>query len=178
MSLFFATLLTGMVLVLAGSLLLWKLKTTAAIAQAFPRSDPAAVLCMGLGSVWFLLHVLNLSEADFGAYRHYLFMGFAAVAVLSFLHARDFLAVRGLAIVVLLTANVLLGAAFMEEPATRLFLVSLVYFAILIALYLGMSPFRLRDFFQWLFSTQRRPRILGTFLLAYGLLLGIVAFTY
>ena len=178
MSLFFATLLTGIVLTVAGALLLWKLKTTAAIAQAFPRSEPAAYLCMGIGSIWFLSHVLQLSEADFGAYRLYLFLGFGAVAVLSFIHARDFLAVRGLAILILLIANVLLDAAYMQEPGGRLFLVSFVYLAIVAALYLGMSPFRMRDFFGWLFATDGRPKILGGALLFYGLLLNIVAFTY
>src|SRR5690606_9150535 len=115
---------------------------------------------------------------DFGAYRHYLFLGFGVVAVLSFFHARDFLAVRGLAILILLAANVLLDAAYMQEPAGRLFLVSFVYLAIVAALYLGMSPFRMRDFFGWLFATDGRPKILGGVLLFYGLLLNIVAFTY
>jgi hypothetical protein len=178
MSLFLATFLTGILLVVSGALLLWKRNTTAAVAQAFPRSEPAAFLCMGLASGWFLLHVLQLSEADFGAYRHYLFIGFAAVAVLSFIHARDFLAVRGLAILILLTAHVLLEAAFMQEPASRLFLVSFVYLAIVVALYLGMSPFRLRDFLQWLFATRGRPRVLGGIFLGYGLILNLVAFTY
>lgn len=178
MSLFFATFLTGLLLIGAGALLLWKVRTTAAVALAFPRSDSAAFLLMGLGSAWFLYHVLHLGEADFGAYRHYLFLGFAAVAVLSFIHARDFLAVRGLAILMLLTAHVLLTAAFMQEPATRLFLVSFVYVGIVAALYLGMSPFRLRDFFQWLFATDRRPRFLGACFLGYGLVLTLVALTY
>lgn len=178
MSLFAATFLTGLLLMGAGALLLGKIRTTAAMVQAFPRSETAALIGMGLGSAWFLYHILQLSEADFGAYRLYLFIGFAGIAVLSFVHARDFLAVRGFAIVTLLAAKVLLDAAFMQEPAARLFLVSFVYLAIVIALYLGVSPFRLRDFFQWLFATERRPRVLGTFLLGYGLLLNIVAFSY
>jgi len=178
MSLFLATFLTGIVLVALGAFLLWQRKAAAAMAMTFPRSETAAVVLMGLGSAWFLYHVLNLGEADFGNYRHFLFIGFAAVAVLSFVHAKDFLAVRGLAILVLLTAAVLLDAAFMQEPATRLFLVSFVYVAIVGALYLGMSPFRLRDFFQWLFATPRRPNFLGGLFLGYGLLLTVVAFTY
>lgn len=178
MSLFFATFLTGIILAAAGALLLWKMKTAAAVAQAFPRSEPAAFFCMGVGSIWFLSHVLRLSEADFGAYKLYLFFGFGVVAVLSFIHARDFLAVRGLAILILLSANVLLDAAYMQDPGSRLFLVSVVYLGIMAALYLGMSPFRLRDFFGWVFATPKRSRILGGALLFYGLLLNIVAFTY
>lgn len=178
MSLFFVTLLTGLLLVAGGVMLLWKVKTAAAVAKSFPRSQLAAYVTMGLGSIWFLYRVLQLGEADFGAFRIYLFLGFAAVAILSFVHVKDFLAVRGLAILILLTAWVVLTPAFLQEPATRLFLVSFVYLAIVAALYLGVSPFRLRDFFNWLFATDLRPRVLGGFLLGYGFLLNIVAFTY
>lgn len=178
MSLFLATFLTGLLLVAAGLLLLWNVKTAARLAKAFPRSEFAAYVTMGAGSAWFLYRVLQLGEADFGAYRNYLFMGFGAVAFLSFIYVKDFLAVRGLSILILLTAWVLLTPAFLQEPASRLFLVSFVYLAILIALYLGVSPFRLRDFFHWLFATEGRPRVLGGILFGYGLLLNVVAFTY
>lgn len=178
MSLFLATFLTGLLLVLAGAFLLWKVKTAAVVAKAFPRSEMAAYITMGTGSAWFLYRVLQLGEADFGAYRMYLFLGFGAVAFLSFIYVKDFLAVRGLSILLLLTAWVLLTPAFLQEPTSRLFLVSLVYVAILVALYLGVSPFRLRDFFNWLFATEVRPRVFGGLLLGYGLLLNYVAFTY
>lgn len=178
MSLFLVTFLTGLLLVAAGVLLLGRVNAAAAIARAFPRSEIASYITMGAASVWFLYRVLQLGEADFGAYRMYLFAGFATVAVLSFVYVKDFLAVRGLAILILLAAWVLLTPAYLQEPATRLFLVGLVYLAIVIALYLGVSPFRLRDFFKWLFATELRPRVLGGVLLGYGILLNVVAFTY
>lgn len=178
MSLFWATFLTGIFLLTSGVLLLWNQKLIAPILLAFPRSQRGAIVTMGLGSAWFLWHILNLSEADFGAYRGPLFIGFAAVAVLSFVHVRDFIAVRGLAILILLAAQVLLTAAFLQEPISRLFLVSFVYLAIAAALYLGASPFRLRDFFQWLFATPRRSRALGGAFAGYGLLLMLVAILY
>lgn len=176
MSLFLVTVLTGLLLVAAGTLLLWKVKTAAVVAKAFPRSELATYLTMGTASAWFLYRVLQLGEADFGAFRMYLFLGFGAVAFLSFIYVKDFLAVRGLAILILLAAWVILTPAFLQEPVTRLFLVSLVYLAIVVALYLGVSPFRLRDFFNWLFATDRRPRVFGGILLGYGLLLNAVAF--
>jgi hypothetical protein len=178
MSLFLVTLLTGLLLTAAGVLLLAKVKVAAALAKAFPRSEMAAYVTMGAGSAWFLYHVLQLGEADFGAYRMHLFLGFGAIAVLSFVYVKDFLAVRGLAILMLLAAWVVLTPAFLQEPASRLFLVSFAYVVILLALYLGVSPFRLRDFFKWLFATELRPRVFGGLLLGYGMLLNVVAFTY
>jgi len=178
MSLFLATFLTGLTLLAFGAAMLWKTNTVAAVAQTFPRSAQAAYVCMGLATVWFLYLILHLSEADFGAYRKLLILVFGGIAAFSFIHAREFLAVRGAAILVLLSAHVLLDAAFLEPQASRLLLVSFVYAAIVAALYLGVSPYRLRDFFGWLFASARRPKILGGLLLGYGLLLNLVAFTY
>jgi hypothetical protein len=107
------------------------------------------------------------------------FIGFGVVAALAFVYVPDFLAVRGLAALVLLSATPLLGAAYMEyHHPQRLLMVSLVYVAIALALWLGASPFRLRDFLGWLFATPGRPRALGVGLLGYGLILTVVAFTY
>ena len=46
------------------------------------------------------------------------------------------------------------------------------------AIYLAALPYRLRDFFQWLFSTPGRARVFGAGLLIYGLVLSVLAFTY
>ena len=90
----------------------------------------------------------------------------------------DFLAVRGTAILVLFYSREALDAAFMQEPESRLFMVSIVYIGIVIALYLGAWPYRLRDFLNWLYVSDRRPRILGVSMAAYGILLGALAFGY
>jgi len=85
----------------------------------------------------------------------------------------------GLSILTLLIATPLLNAAFMEYThPQRLFMVTLVFAAVIAALYLAALPYRLRDFFQWLFATPGRGRALGAGLLGYGILLNVVAFTY
>ena len=50
--------------------------------------------------------------------------------------------------------------------------------AIVAAILLGGYPYRLRDFFGWLFARPGRPRALGALFASYGLLLSILAFTY
>lgn len=179
MSLLLATLLPGLLLGALGAALLANTSAVRASLAALPRSRAATWVFFGGGAVWFLWRIAHLSSADFGDYKIPLFLGFAAVAVLSFRCVPDFLAVRGLAIVVLLAARDLLRAAFMEYAhPQRLFLVSLVYLAIIAALYLGAAPYRLRDFLSWLFARGGRARALGGVFLAYGLLLAVVAFTY
>jgi len=62
-----------------------------------------------------------------------------------------------------------------SHPA-RLFMVSFVYVAIALAIWLGAQPWRLRDFLGWLFARPARSRGLGGLLLAYGLVLCVAAY--
>lgn len=178
MSLFAATVLTGLFLLSIGGLLLWKDASTGRLVKLSLRSFPVTVVSMGLGSGWFLYLVAHLGESDFGKYKEVLFLFFFAIALLSFFFVRDFLAVRGGAIITLLMARALLDAAYMEEPQSRLFLVSFVYVCIVLALYLGTVPYKLRDFLDWLFARTTRSRLFASILTLYGLLLCGVAFGY
>ena len=178
MTLFQATVGTGIFLLIFGGNYLWHGTKTAQTTQAFPRSQLAAVLLLGAAAIWFLYKVLHLGPADFGQYRHWLFLLFLITAVGSFFYVPDFLAVRGLAALSLLLSGVLLDAAYMQEPQARLFLVSFVYLVITLSLYLGASPYKLRDFLDWLYKADRRPRIAGGVIAAYGVLLIGVGLTY
>lgn len=179
MSLTLATLIPGILLLILGVPLLVNNSGYAAILKSFPRSTAAAYLFFGVGAAWFLYAIWHLSPADFGEYRTYLFIGFLLVALLSFKCVPDFLAVRGLAAIVLMGAMPLLDAGYMnfEHPQIYLYKV-LVYLAICAAIWLGAQPWRLRDFFAWLFAQPARARGVGGVLAGYGLLLSIVAFTY
>ncbi|CAA6676368.1 MULTISPECIES: hypothetical protein [unclassified Lentimonas] len=178
MTLFQATLYTGIFLIAFGGHYLWHGMKTAKRTQAFPRSTAAAYLLLGTAAAWFLYKVLNLGPADFGQYKKILFLIFLVTAVGSFYFVPDFLAVRGLAALTLLTSGVLLDAAYMQLPQARLFLVTFIYAAIVVSLILGANPYKLRDFFDWLYKADNRPRIFGGVFAAYGLLLIGVAFTY
>jgi hypothetical protein len=178
MTLFQATLFTGIALIAFGAHYLWHGMNTAKSTQAFPRSQAAAFLLFGTAAAWFLYNVLQLGPADFGQYKNILFVIFLVTAVGSFYYVPDFLAVRGLAGLILLTAGVLLDAAYMQLPQTRLFLVTFVYVAIVVALILGANPYKLRDFFSWLYQAESRPKLFGGAFATYGLLLIGVAFTY
>jgi hypothetical protein len=172
MSLHTAALITGLALSILGVLLLVNAPPVGAIARAFPRSRRAAFVTMGLGTAWTLYHVLHLGESDFGNYKHAIFAGFALLALASFKYVPDFLSVRGMCILALLSAHVLLTASFMRhgEPP-HLPLNIFAYVMILLALWWAVSPFRARDFAQWLFARPNRPRLVGALCGAYGLVL-------
>ena len=179
MSLFIATLLVALVLLALGGSLAADTSLVRAGLKTFPRSNAAAYALFGGAAAWFLSRLAVLSEADFGQFRVQLFIAFAAVAVLSFFYVAEFLAVRGLAALILLAAGPLLASAYGEyDLPARLFMVSAVYVALTTAILLGAQPYRLRDAIDWLQRVPGRARWVGSVLAAYGLLLVCVAFTY
>lgn len=149
--------------------------------KALPRSQAGTLVFFGGGTLWFLARIANMGDADriIGSSNVPWVIGFAVLGVLSIKYVPDFLAVRGLSILMLLAASPLLDAAFMQyDHPQRLVMVTGVFAAIVVALYLAAVPYRLRDFFQWLFSTPGRARACGGGLILYGFVLSVLAFTY
>jgi len=179
-SLFLATLLPGLFIVLLGGLLLWNNNKVGAIARALPRSNRGAWLFFGTGALWFLWRVSQLGESDLIFFQAPLpvVLAFAILTVLAFIYTPDFLAVRGLCVLMLLAAEPLLYAGYMVFQWQVYPYKIAVYVGLGLALYLAAAPYRLRDFFEWLFRQPSRPRLIGGFLLAYGLVTTAAAFTY
>jgi hypothetical protein len=181
MSLFLATLLPGLFLALLGALLLWNDPRVGSTARALPRSTRSAWVFFGLGAVWFLWRVSKLGEADLIFFKspQPVMLAFALLAVMAFVYTPDFLAVRGLCVLILLAAEPLLYAAYMEyQHPQRLLMVSAVYAGLGAALYFAAAPYRARDVFEWLFRSPGRARLAGALLLFYGLATSAAAFTY
>jgi hypothetical protein len=173
MSLFLATLLPGLFLAATGALLLWNDPRVASTAKALPRSQRATWLFFAPGAAWFVWRVSQLNESDLivATTPMPLMLGFGVLAVLALIYTPDFLAVRGLCILMLLVAEPLLYAGYMVYQVA-------VYLGIAAAIYLGASPFRLRDFFEWLFQRPGRAKWFGAALFVYGAATATAAFTY
>src|SRR5690606_29328682 len=122
MTLTLATLLPGLLLLVLGALLLVQNSAIVAFFKALPRSQTATLIFFGSATLFFLYRVWHLSEADFGNYRTPLFIGFAIVAALAFKFVPDFLAVRGMAALMLLVAMPLLDAGYMNYEPPQIFL--------------------------------------------------------
>lgn len=179
MTTFAASIVTSILLILLGVFIYAPKSYLRSYILGFPRSKLSSLWLVTLATVWFLWrHIANLGEADFGNYK--LIIGGAAVVVafLSFKYTPDFLAVRGLAMLVLLFSREVLDALFLQEAYTRLFLVTIIYLLIVLALYFGAWPYRMRDFISWLNEKSGRFEVLGVFIALCGILTSILSFTY
>lgn len=178
MSLTIATLIFGVFLLICGSALWLSGEQGNRHLLHFAKSRFVGVFLLAIAAVWFLWHVRHLGEADFGDYKYWLFVFFALVAVGSAIYLPEYLTVRSLSALTLLSAMLFLDAAFDQPYAGRLFMVSGVYLLIFLSLYLAVSPYRWRDFFDWLYQKPVRRKALAGVLLGYGLVTLLATFSY
>ncbi len=147
--------------------------------RKFPRSPAWGYGLMLLGTAWFLYYLSQESISDFAAYKNVLFAGFAAVGVGSCIFVRDFLAVRGLAVVLLLLARLMVdtGRPYLSGTPTVLVFQGWAYLLVILGIWLTISPWRLRDWLQWAMATDRRVRVGSGARLAFGLAIALLGFT-
>lgn len=147
--------------------------------RRFPRSLFWGYLLMPLGTLWFLYNLKTDDIADFDAFKPMLFAGFAIVGFGACAFVRDFLAVRGLAVVALLLAKLILDAARVVDTQWRLVLVVWAYLWVILGIWFSISPWRMRDFIMVATANERRVRIGSALRCAFGvfiLILGLTVF--
>ena len=95
------------------------------------------------------------------------------------LYVRDFLPVRGLAVILLLLAKAITDKARVVETDWRLVMVSWAYVWVFLGMWFTISPWRLRDLINWATANEQRTRVLSGVRILFGLLvlaLGLTVF--
>jgi hypothetical protein len=153
----------------------------AAAVRKFPRSIPLGWVLMLLGTAWFLWVLNQENSAEVVAYKPYLMPAFAAVGIGSCIFVQDFLAVRGLAVVLLLLAKLMVDTGRPMLPTTHwTWVIQTWAYALVVAgIWLTVSPWRLRNLIEWGTANEKRVRVGSMIRLAFGLfvaVLGLVKF--
>ena len=152
-----------------------------AAVRKFPRSLPWGYALTLLGTAWFLWNLSQESIADFASYKNLLFAAFAAIGIGTCFFVQDFLAVRGLAVVFLLLAKLMVdsGRPMLAYTSWALVIQSWAYLLVMVGMWLTVSPWRLRDFLNWATANEQRIKVGCGIRLAFGLavaLLGVAIF--
>ncbi len=166
MNLYLSTYLFAAILLAVGIPFALFAKSAKSPSFEFLRSSKAALATFGGGGLWFLYALSQLGEADFGDIKIALIAIFGIAGILAFFYLSDFLSVRGLSIIGLMLSAEFLDSAYMQEPPSRLILVSLTYIVVLLSLYFGAVPYRLRDLLTWLYEKPSRISSFGLLLCA------------
>jgi hypothetical protein len=176
-----STLATGLGLLLALPSA-YGVFSPAAFAQAarrFPRYTPIGWVFTLAATLWFLHYVSLETVQDFQPMKRLMFLFFGAVGLGTCVFVRDFLPVRGLAVLFLLCAKLMVDTARAAATDWRLVIVTWAYVWVFAGMWFTISPWRLRDIILWATASEARTRFLNGVRLAFGLFvvaLGLTVF--
>jgi hypothetical protein len=148
-----------------------------AAARKLPRSVPLGYVFMLLGTAWFIWNVKGESLADFEELKKYLYVLFAGVGIGACVFVTDFLGARGLAVVMLLLAKLMLDAQRLAESEWRLVIAVWAYGLVLAGMWFTAWPWRMRDLLNWATANESRTRIGSALRMAFGLFVATLGFT-
>lgn len=148
-------------------------------ARKFPRSLPIGYVLMLLGTAWFVWNLKQESISDFEKLKPALYALFIAVGVGTCIFVKDFLAVRGLAVVLLLAAKLMVDAGRPHLGDTHWVLViqTWAYVLVVVGIWFTVSPWRMRDLVNWGTATEQRIRVGSGLRMAFGLFVAILGLT-
>jgi hypothetical protein len=149
----------------------------AAALRKFPRSLAWGYLLTLCGAGWFIWNVRRESLADFEAIKPFLFTLFIAVAIGSCVFVQDFLAVRGLSIVLLLMGKLMVDSERWASTEWRLVIAAWAYVLVIAGMWFTVSPWRLRDLIYWGTANPSRTRLFSGMRAAFGLFVAVLGFT-
>lgn len=151
----------------------------AAAVRKFPRHVPTGIFLMILGTVWFLWNVNQEPIADFASIKPHMMVIFAAIGLGSCIFVQDFLAVRGLAVVLLLLGKLMVdtGRAHLGESPWVLLIQLWAYVLVVAGIWFTVSPWRLRDLLIWATATEQRIKVGSGIRLAFALLIVVLGLT-
>lgn len=156
-------------------------KEFSAAVQKFPRNYALGVALMLLATAWFVANVNSEPIADFSAYKPAMLAAFTAIGIGSCIFVRDFLAVRGLAVLLLLLAKFMVdtGRPHLGQSPFVLVIQIWAYVLVIAGIWFTITPWRLRDLVNWATASETRVRISSGIRLAFALFilsLGLTVF--
>src|SRR5471030_704214 len=152
-----------------------------AAARKLPRNVPVGIALMLLGTAWFLWIVNQEPIADFSAFKPYMMTAFAAIGLATCIFVQDFLAARGLAVVLLLLGKLMVdtGRPHLGDSPFVLVIQTWAYVLIVAGMWFTITPWKLRDLLEWATANEARVKIGSVIRLAFALFiltLGLTAF--
>ncbi|HWN94829.1 MAG TPA: hypothetical protein VNT99_07340 [Methylomirabilota bacterium] len=171
------SIILGLIVALPSVFGLLKPKAFAEAVRKFPRHTAVGYVLMLLGTAWFLYYVSQESVADFASMKKIFFLLFGAVGIGACFFVKDYLPVRGLAVLLLLAAKLMVDTARWEDTEWRLVIATWAYAMAIAGMWFTISPWRLRDILNWSVATESRTRVTSGLRMAFGLFVVVLGLT-
>ena len=173
------SVILGLIIALPSLFGMLKPKRFAEAVRGFHRQTAIGYILMLLGTAWFLYYVSQESVSDFASMKKIFYLLFGAVGIGTCLFVKDYLPVRGLAVLFLLAAKLMVDTARWEDTEWRLVIATWAYALAVAGMWFTISPWRLRDILNWSVATESRTRLTSGVRVAFGvfvILLGLTVF--
>ena len=146
-------------------------------ARKFPRSIPIGYVLTLAGTAWFMWNVNHESLADFESLKPFLFTLFIAVGLGTCFFVQDFLAVRGLSILLLLLGKLMVDTERWAASEWRLVIAVWAYAMVVGGIWFTVSPWRMRDLIYLDTANEVRTRVTCGLRFAFGVFVAVLGFT-
>jgi len=147
--------------------------------RKFPRAVWPGIIFLTIALVWSIIIVHLASEEGMALPKSVVFAFLIGIYIGMIILRFDFLAVRGLAILLLFFAKITVDAANQVETPWRLVMTVLAYAWAIMGMWFTVSPWRMRDLIEWATLNESRTRALCATGCGFGLfliLLGVFAY--
>jgi len=128
------------------------------VLRRFPRSVLWGRILMGIAAIWAWIVLFNAATDDWAWARPFVVVGVPIAYWLVIQFADQFLALRGLAALLLLIAKVMLDAADRSELTLRLIVTVLAYLWVCVAIWMASAPHQVRDVLGFITANATRCR--------------------
>lgn len=147
--------------------------------RKFPRAVVPGIVFLSIALVWCLIIVNGAREDGMAVPKNFVYLFLIGVCAGLIALKFDFLAVRGLAILLMMIAKVVVDSANQLETPWRLVMTVLAYAWAVVAIWFTVSPYRMRDLIEWATATDGRLRLLSAVGCVFGaFLIGLGLFVY
>ncbi|MBL9113671.1 MAG: hypothetical protein JNJ83_01595 [Verrucomicrobiaceae bacterium] len=148
---------------------------TQAFLRAFPRNYFWGVILLTAALAWSMVCMSYMDMGEFHTLRDNFLYLIPVAYVLVLVFVKEFLAVRALGCVLLYVGGIVLQAAFMQPPVSRLLLPIVAYAWIIAGLYFVGMPYLMRDGVNWITATTSRWNLAAVGGVAYGVITLVAA---
>ena len=144
-------------------------------ALKFPRSVLWGRILTAMAAVWVGIVMFNAADKDWPSWaRPAIIAGMPIAYLLVIRYANQFLSLRGVAVLLLLVAKVMVDAADTSELASRLVVTTLAYIWVIAAMWMTTAPHHFRDLIGWSMANNTRCRAVCAVGVALGALLVVL----
>lgn len=130
-----------------------------ACVQKFPRSVLWGRILMGIAALWAGIVMFNAATDDWAWARPLVVIGVPIAYWLVIQFADQFLALRGMAALMLLVAKLMVDAADQSDLPMRLIVTVLAYLWVCVAVWMAGAPHQVRDAIGFLTANNLRCRL-------------------